>query len=182
MAGQRCRPLPFVQVLTAVGLDDLSSDRMVGVALTGAVGASTIASVLDTDKLPGTAASRPRVSPSNGPSADPSARPTGPSARVADRVDMRAAMQLLSVRRPVAPRPPRETSVPAPTAPRPGGQASRRPPTPAPFLTLGECRQGGEPFTVIVQQVARESGVEARALAVRTLVHLPRVVGKSGRV
>jgi len=49
-------------------------------------------------------------------------------------------------------------------------------------FSLEECRRGEAFFGDLVREFALRHGVEPRALAVRTLLHLPRVAGHSGRV
>ncbi|GAA1514860.1 hypothetical protein [Kribbella lupini] len=49
-------------------------------------------------------------------------------------------------------------------------------------LTLEACRGGDALFSELVQSSARRHGVEPRALAVRTLVQLPRVTAYNGRI
>jgi hypothetical protein len=49
-------------------------------------------------------------------------------------------------------------------------------------LTLEDCRAGDQLFSDLVKSSARRHGVEPRALAVRTLVQLPRVAAHSGRI
>ncbi|GAB2587508.1 Mom family adenine methylcarbamoylation protein [Kribbella endophytica] len=50
------------------------------------------------------------------------------------------------------------------------------------MLTLEGCRTGDELFSRLVKDSARWHGVEPRALAVRTLLQLPRVASRRGRV
>ncbi len=51
-------------------------------------------------------------------------------------------------------------------------------------LHLNECRSfsPASPFRALVRETARRVGVEPRALAVRVLLHLPRVASHSGWV
>ncbi|MGC4943006.1 hypothetical protein [Kribbella sp. DT2] len=49
-------------------------------------------------------------------------------------------------------------------------------------LTLEDCRAGDGLFSELVSSCARRHGVEPRALAVRTLLQLPRVAAHSGRI
>lgn len=51
-----------------------------------------------------------------------------------------------------------------------------------PKFSLDECRGADSPFAALVAQSAARHGVEPRALNVRTLLHLPRVAGHSGRL
>ena len=48
--------------------------------------------------------------------------------------------------------------------------------------TLADCRSRTERFDALVADTADRVGVDARALTVRTLLHLPRVASASGRV
>jgi len=52
---------------------------------------------------------------------------------------------------------------------------------PAKFV-LDDCRLGDPAFAAQVRAVATWHGVESRALAVRTLLHLPRVAAHNGRI
>jgi hypothetical protein len=49
-------------------------------------------------------------------------------------------------------------------------------------LSLAECRQAHSPFLDVARKVAETRGVETRALAVRTRLHLPRVARPDGVV
>ena len=52
-------------------------------------------------------------------------------------------------------------------------------------LHLDECRRSSSPgssFSTLVRETARVAGVEFRALAVRALLHLPRVASHRGWV
>jgi len=64
-----------------------------------------------------------------------------------------------------------------------GAEIAALPPTGSPAkFSLEECRRGDAFFGDLVRQFALRHGVEPRALAVRTLLHLPRVAGHNGRV
>jgi hypothetical protein len=49
-------------------------------------------------------------------------------------------------------------------------------------LMLADCRMPGSDFESLVSDVARETGADIRGLAVRALLHLPRVATFKGRV
>ncbi|WP_432950223.1 hypothetical protein ACQPXM_18525 [Kribbella sp. CA-253562] len=49
-------------------------------------------------------------------------------------------------------------------------------------FTLESCRTGDEAFLALVEKQARRHQVEPRALAVRTLLQLPRVASHNGRI
>ena len=49
-------------------------------------------------------------------------------------------------------------------------------------LTLAACRSNASTFVNLVWDTASRVGVESRALAVRTLLHLPRIASYAGRV
>lgn len=51
-----------------------------------------------------------------------------------------------------------------------------------PSMALADCRAHDSEFGVLVRQVAERKKVEPRALAVRALLHLPRVAGRKGWV
>jgi hypothetical protein len=58
----------------------------------------------------------------------------------------------------------------------------RRPAGPQTKFSLDGCRGPDSPFTELVARSATSHRVEPRALTVRTLLHLPRVAGHSGRL
>jgi hypothetical protein len=64
------------------------------------------------------------------------------------------------------------------------GQAVKSPPAGRDMssLSLDDCRDHESEFGRLVRDAAIQREVEPRALAVRTLLHLPRVAGFSGRV
>ncbi|WP_433022550.1 hypothetical protein [Kribbella sp. CA-294648] len=49
-------------------------------------------------------------------------------------------------------------------------------------MSLDDCRDPSSEFGRLVKEAARRRGVEPRALAVRALLHLPRVAGFGGRL
>lgn len=49
-------------------------------------------------------------------------------------------------------------------------------------VALTDCRAHDSEFGLLVREVAADNSVEPRALAVRTLLHLPRVAGRQGEV
>lgn len=70
----------------------------------------------------------------------------------------------------------RPTPFARPVRPANRGLSSKAP------VTLAECRASDSTFNLRVEEVATHSLVEPRALAVRTLLHLPRLAVHRGRV
>jgi hypothetical protein len=65
--------------------------------------------------------------------------------------------------------------------PRPGPAGKRAAGTTAPAkLRLRECLELDSPFVAMTAEVAHRERVDARALRIRTLLHLPRIAGYSG--
>jgi hypothetical protein len=60
------------------------------------------------------------------------------------------------------------------------GSDVRSPATRGLRLRLDDCRLPGSPFDALVRETALRVGVERRALAVRVLLHLPRVASHEG--
>ncbi len=81
----------------------------------------------------------------------------------------------------VSPRPgPRPVAPPKPTEPPKPVEPAE--PEISKSVSLSDCRPHDSPFGRLVREVAAKKRVEPRALAVRTLLHLPRVAGYRGKV